>query len=489
MHVAFITAYDPNSPYQVSLPPLGIGYLSAYAKQQCWFVETSFHHTVEELVAAKPDIIAVSATSENFTHATNLATQAKDALGKPVILGGMHITSIPHALPKVYDLGVVGEGEQTLVDILRMYQERPNAGPEDFRKLKGVSYHENGQVAMTPSQDLIKEMDELPYPDRDLIDHGWKVPNWETVHLVSSRGCPYKCSFCSSSLHWKRFRFFSPEYVAREIEYLRNRYNPEILYFFDDLFVGHIGRWREVVKLFRERRIHEGVRFRAYARVDLITEQMAEEFAELNFKYIDFGFESNSEKILKFLTKTRVTPEVNQRAMDLMAKYNISVGGNFIIGSPPETIEDMQETYDFAERNRDTIDRCSVGPLQPLPGTGVWNYAKMAGLVDEMNFDWSRLGVSYDTFSWDRFPFMGEKVSREEFWAFWTKFHTLAKEINYVGQLRNVIHQRGLREKRIAELERELSTLKGSRLVQWADKLRGLRRLLGGAPIGGTASF
>lgn len=475
MHVAFITAYDPRSPYQVSLPPLGIGYLSSYVKQRCWYVETSFHHTVEDLIASQPDLIAVSSTTENFDHATDLARQAKELTGKPVILGGMHITSLPHALPTVYDLGVVGEGEETFAQICTLYHDVKKPGVEDFRRLKGVVYHEDGRVVVGPSQDLIREMDELPYPDRELIDHGWKVPSWETVHLVSSRGCPYKCSFCSSSLHWKRFRFFSPEYVAREIEFLRNRYNPQTLYFFDDLFVGHIGRWREVVKLFKERRIHEGIRFRAYARVDLITEQMAEEFAELNFKYIDFGFESNSEPILKFLTKTRVTPEVNQRAVDWLAKHDISIGANFIIGSPPETLQNMEETYQFAQHNRDVFERCSVGPLQPLPGTPIWAMAKNKGLVSE-DMQWSRLGVTYDTFSWETFPFMGESVTRDEFWGFWTKFHHLAKEINYVGQLRNMAYQNHRKFQEIQRLESELQTLKGSRLIQWANRLREWRQ-------------
>ncbi|CAN5246600.1 radical SAM protein [soil metagenome] len=484
MHVAFITAYDPRSPYQVSLPPLGIGYLSAYLKQQCWFARTSFHHTVEELIAAKPDLIAVSSTTENFDHATTLARMAKEALGVPVIGGGMHITSLPHVLPTVYDLGVVGEGEKTFVDICNLYNDVKNPGPSDFVKLKGVVYHENGQVAMTPSQDLIKDLDEMPYPDRDLIDHGWKVPSWETVHLVSSRGCPYKCSFCSSSLHWKRFRFFSPEYVAKEIEYLRNRYNPETLYFFDDLFVGHIGRWREVVKLFKERKIHEGVRFRAYARVDLITEQMADEFAELNFQYIDFGLESNSEPILKFLTKTRVTPEVNQKALDIMAKRNLSVGANFIIGSPPETYDMMMESYDFAKRNRDVIDRCSVGPLQPLPGTGVWNIAKMKGLVDD-NYQWSRLATTYDTFDWDTFPYMGESMSREQFWEGWTKFNTLSRELNYVGQMKGMAFQRWRKEQKIFALERELKSLQGSRLVKVATRIRDIKQKLFGEAVAG----
>jgi radical SAM superfamily enzyme YgiQ (UPF0313 family) len=473
MHVAFITAYDPRVPYQVSLPPLGIGYLSSWLKKHCWWVETSFHHTAEELIAAKPDLVGVSSTTENFTHATNMARQIKEALGVPIIGGGMHITSLPHVLPDVYDAGVVGEGEQTFLELVQLYHDVAKPSESDFEKIKGIVWHRDGQRVLNPSQDLIKNLDDMPYPDRDLIDHGWKIPATDTVHMISSRGCPYKCSFCSSSLHWKRFRFFSPEYVVREIEYLRERYNPEILYFFDDLFVGHIGRWRKVVQLFRETRIHEGVQFRAYARVDLITEQMAEEFDEINFKYIDFGFESNNQAVLEFLTKTRVTPEINQAAVDACRRNNISIGANFIIGSPPETPEALQETYDFAARNRDAIDRCSVGPLQPLPGTPIWNYARDRGLVqDEMDF--SYLGVTFDNFDFATFPFMGESTTHERFLADWTRFNALAKEINYVGQIRRLTHQRDLREWQLRQLRGDLARLNGSRLVRAANWVRGM---------------
>ncbi|MGF1573347.1 MAG: B12-binding domain-containing radical SAM protein [Sumerlaeia bacterium] len=478
MHIGFITAYDVRNPYQVSLPPLGIGYLSAWVKQHCPHVTTSFHHTVDELVHAKPDLIAVSSTTENFTDATKIATEAKDRLnGVPVVLGGMHITSIPHMLPKVYDCGVVGEGENVFLDLVRLYDASPNRIPSelDLAKLNGICWHQNGRVVINPSSELIKNLDDLPYPDRETIDHGWKLDASDTIHLISSRGCPYKCSFCSSSLHWKRFRFFSPEYVAKEIEYLRERYNPEILYFFDDLFVGHIGRWRKVVQLFRERKIHEGVQFRAYARVDLLTDQMAEEFDELNFRFIDFGLESNSQKILNYLTKTRVTPEINQQALDLCFKHNISVGANFIIGSPDESTEDFNLTYKFAEENRIKIDRCSVGPLQPLPGTPIWNEAKSKGLVsDDMDFGY--LGVTHDKFDFATFPFMCEKQTQEEFWDNWTKINWLAKEINYGGFMKRLQHQRRKSENHALELKRELDKLKGSRLIKAANWIRGLIR-------------
>lgn len=485
MKVAFLTSYDKNSPYQWSLPPLGIGYLSSYAKQQCWFAETVFHPRIDDLLKEdKPDVVAISSTTENFQQARDDAKAVRDMWGDiPIILGGMHITSLPHALPKEFTVGAVGEGEETFADLLKLFHAKKRPDTSDFAAIPGVSYHENGGVLQGPIRNSIKELDTLPYPDRETIDKGWALRPDDQIHMVSSRGCPYRCSFCSSAKHWKTFRFFSAEYVAKEIEYLREKYNPEIVYFFDDLFIGHIGRWREVVKIFRERGIHKGIRFRAYARVDLVTEEMAEQFAELNFKYIDFGFESNSERILKYLTKTRVTPGVNQRAVDWLSKNGISIGGNFIIGSPLETKADLEETYQFAYVNKDKFDRSSVGPLQPLPGTAVWAEAVAKGLVDE-NMDWSRLGVGYNNFSFERFPFMGESISPGDFMQMYDKFHTLTKEINYVGQIRRLIDQKSTREGRIRELESELAKLRGSRVVQAALKVRDWKSELFGAADG-----
>jgi radical SAM superfamily enzyme YgiQ (UPF0313 family) len=475
MKVSFLIAYDKNSPYQWSLPPLGIGYLSSYAKQRCWFLETTFHHKAPEVIDQKPDLVAISASTENFQQACEDAQTIKEALGVPILLGGMHITSLPHTLPAEFDVGCIGEGEQTFVDLVNLYHVKKCPDATDLEKIPGIVYHDKGTRAYGPPRNAIKDLDSLPYPDRETIDKGWGLAASDEVHLISSRGCPYRCSFCSSAKHWKTFRFFSANYVADEIEFLREKYNPEIVYFFDDLFIGHVGRWREVVRIFRERKLHEGVRFRAYARVDLVTEQMAAEFDELNFKYIDFGFETNSAKMLKYLTKTRVTPEVNQRAVDWLRENHISIGANFIIGSPPETLEDMMETHRFVERNRDAFDRCSVGPLQALPGTGIWEEAVAKGKVSE-DMDWSRLGVSYETFDFDRFPFLGENVTPEDFLRIYTDFHHLAKEINYVGQIRRLVDQKAQREQEVQALQDELARLKGSRLVGAAMKLRDWRQ-------------
>jgi radical SAM superfamily enzyme YgiQ (UPF0313 family) len=182
--------------------------------------------------------------------------------------------------------------------------------------------------------------------------------------------------------------------------------------------------------------------------------------------------------VLEFLTKTRVTPEVNQRAVDVLAKNGISIGANFIIGSPVETRADLQETVEFVKKNRDHFDRCSVGPLQPLPGTPIWGYAKQKGLVSD-DMDFGVLGVTYDHFDWATFPYMGENMTRDEFMEGWTTMHHLAKEINYVGQARRLTVQRMIRDHEIAQLRSQLDQLQGSRLIKAANWVR---KALGSAP-------
>jgi radical SAM superfamily enzyme YgiQ (UPF0313 family) len=268
----------------------------------------------------------------------------------------------------------------------------------------------------------------------------------------------------------------SAEYVVKEIEFLREKYNPEEIYFFDDLFIGHLSRFKEICQLIKERGLHEGVSFRSYGRVDLVNEELAQLFHDLHFDSIDFGFEANTQKILTYYNKNNATPERNQTVIDLLSPHGVSIGANLIIGAPPETLDDMMETFRFAERNRDQLDRVSMGPLLPLPGTKVWEEALKKGIVSE-TMDWSRLGFDADNLDLMRYPYLCEHVPPQTFYEFYVKFYQLAREINYVGQVRRLMRIRAKREAEIVRLKSELATLKGSRLVRLA---LALRRLLSG---------
>lgn len=474
MKIAFMQAYDPKYLYHSYLPPLGLGYLMSYVKRECWFIETSFHHKVETLIAEKPDIAAIGACSENFTDAQNHARRIKDELGIPVVVGNMHITALPHTLPQIFDVGVCGEGEISFAEILTLYKRTGKLEPHELTKINGICFHDNGKVHITPPVKLIKDLDILPYPDRDTLGDGWASDPSNEIHMVSSRGCPYRCSFCTSANNWKPFRFFSSDYVVKEIEYIRNKYNPKIIYFFDDLFIGHIGRFKEIVDKFKASKIYEGVDFRFYARADLMQDWIGEACAELNFHYIDFGFESNNPNVLKYLTKTKVKPETNQKCVDICRKYGLSLGGNFIMASPQETLEDMMDTYNFVERNRDVFDRVSMGPLHPNPGTPIWTEALQKGIVTE-DMDFGRLAVTYDSFDKELFPYMSEVTPIDDFFNFWTKFNVMARDINNIGQMRRMVREKARISQAQYRAESELRRLKGSRMVQWALQLRDLK--------------
>lgn len=436
----------------------------------------AFFQKLDELISWKPDIAGISSATENFTDAQNSARRIREELGVPIWIGGSHITSLPHTLPDCFDIGIVSEGELTAVELVKLYNDR-SPTPADLEKIQGICFHGEKGVMVNPRRPLIQDIDTLPYPDWDLLGENWALPRRDQVHMISSRGCPYDCIFCSAPLQWERVRYFSPEYVIREIEELRKRYDPDEIFFFDDLFIGQLPRFRKICDMIRERGLHKGLVFRSYSRADLMSEELADLFSELNFQYVDFGFESNTQPVLDYLNKKNVTPEKNQRSIDLLTKRDISIGGNFIIGSPGETREQMEETRAFVERNRQHLDRCSMGPLQPVPGTRVWEYAKKRGLVSE-DMDWGRYIIDFDHLDMTRDPYLCETMPVEEFQAFYEDFHRLVREINLQGQVRKLDRDLARSRGREFELKTRLETLKGSRLVRLASRFRRKRRSL-----------
>jgi len=476
MRVALFQAYHPDRPYQQSLPALGLGYLMAYLTRHHATANVSFCFSEDELPATRADVVAISATSENFDDARRVAQAARETLGAMIVIGGNHITALPHALPRCFDVGVLGEGEQTFLELIQLLEVRPKPSPNDLGKIAGLCFRgDDGRVVITGDHDPILDLDTLPYPDRDGLGNRWKVPYGQRVHLIASRGCPYKCTFCASSRLWKGYRVFSAEYVAGEIEHVRARYDSREIHFFDDLFIGHRARFREFCRLLDERGLHRGIVFRTHARADLINEEMADALARFNFRYIDFGIESHNEATLAYLGKHGTTPETNQRAIDLLAQRGLSIGVSIIIGSPRETRAQMEETYAFLDRNRAKIDRLGVGLLMPLPGTPVWEEAVRRSLVSE-DMEWDRLGIDFESGDISRCPIMSESLDRAEMIEVFRRFNALEHLVNARGQVRDLTDEKGQLEAEVARLRSELDSLKGSRLIRAALQLRRLLR-------------
>ena len=480
MRVALFQAYHRERPYQQSLPPLGLGYLMAYLKRHCPGVEVFCCATEEKVLTSQADVVAISTTSENFADAQRLAAAARDTLRATIVVGGVHVTALPRGLPRCFDIGVVGEGEQTFVELIRLLEQCPRPGPGDLAKIAGLCFRSDGeQVTVTAEREPIANLDGLPYPDREGLGDRWKIPYSRTVHLISSRGCPYNCVFCASGRLWKGHRAFSAEYVAGEVAHVRERYNPREVHFFDDLFIVRRRRFGEFCRLLEQRGLHRGVVFRTHARADLIDEEMADTLTRLNFRFVDFGIESNCKKTLDYLGKRGVTPEMNQRAVDLLAERGLSIGVSIIIGSPSETREQIEETYTFLENNRSKIDRLGVGLLMPLPGTPVWDEAMERGLVCE-EMEWDRLGIDFETADISRCPILSRHLDRAEMTEVFRRFNALEHIVNARGEVRQLTEENAELRNVLEALCSELESLKGSRAVRAAMKVRQLAAHLRG---------
>lgn len=164
--------------------------------------------------------------------------------------------------------------------------------------------------------------------------------------MFTTRGCSYRCIFCSSSRFWKKVRFHSPEYVATEIRQIKERFNVTHIGIVDDTFILDVERVRQIRDLVKPL----GLKYSIAARANLITEEVATILKDMGVKAVSMGFESNSQRILDYLHKGN-TVEDNQRAISILRKYGINFSGSFIRNIPIETPKDLKLTYDFIHKN------------------------------------------------------------------------------------------------------------------------------------------
>ena len=382
MKLGLIQALNPEKTgiFDYEYPPLGLLYIAGYLRKHI-DIEIILKQDAVELIDEKPDIIGISANSINFKEAIKISQEIKRHSPVPVIAGGPHITILPYSLPASIDIGVIGEGEETLKELIELYLKEKKFTPQKLSGIKGIVYKENGVKEITQPRPHINPLDLIPPPDRTIYEADF------TPCIITSRGCPYKCRFCSLSSCWKKFRRFSTDYIKKEltllIETIEGYPHIRIL---DDVFALDIKRVREIKDFIVEKSFHKKVSFDCSIRAETFTEEMCKTLKDMNITRVFLGAESGSEKILKYYRKNQSTDD-NQRVVDLCSEYDLELTASFIIGAPPETAEDIRRTYKFIEKNKDKFWQVHVNILDPLPGTEIWIYAKEKGLVSEKDVE------------------------------------------------------------------------------------------------------
>lgn len=371
-------------------PPLGLAYLAAVAEEQGWKVRIidglteglSMQDIAGIIRSLQPEVAGITATTPAIYDAYEIARIVKEhSPNSLVLLGGPHATFMAYEVLEecpYIDVVVRGEAEETLKEIL----ERIERGG-DLSEVAGITYRAGDRIKENPSRGLIDDLDSLPIPAYNLLPMGkYVVDRVRYAAIVTSRGCPYGCIFCSSSLQFgKRWRAHSPERVLEELMILRYDYGAREIEFLDDTFTLKMSRAEEISRMI----VSEGldISWSASSRVNTFSRSLGEAMRRAGAHTIYFGIESGSDKTLRLIGKG-ITRRQAMDAVKAARNSGLNALGSFIIGFPHEGEEDIRATIRFADKVG--VDLAQFTIATPYPGTRLWEMAVKENLLLTRNW-------------------------------------------------------------------------------------------------------
>jgi len=334
--------------------------------------------------AFSPDVLGITATTSTYRAGLRLARIAKEGGNCFTVMGGPHVSAIPHQTLEGsgnLDAACRGEGEYTMLDVLDCLEKG-----EPLKGVSGISYREGKRIVHNTPRNPIKNLDELPFPARDLLpmkQHHRTLWGHPAGHIFSSRGCPNKCTFCAShTIFGSAVRFRSPENVVKEIGDMVKRFGITQFAFSDDTFTYLPDRVNKIC----DGIIKSGwdVKWVCQARVNTVNYNMLKKMKNAGCVQIDYGVESGDPDVLKKMRKN-INHDQVKRAVRMTNLLGIRTFAYYILGTPYDTIESTKRTIKFARKLG--ASRSYFNILVPYPGTEMYNQAKAEGslLID----DWS----------------------------------------------------------------------------------------------------
>lgn len=356
-------------------PPLGLMFIAAVLREKGHTIKI-FDRNLDFFVFTKikkfkPDMIGLSAlTGPMLLDVIEIAKKAKSMFGEsfPIVMGGVHASLLPKQTleNKFIDYVVIGEGEYTFVELVDSIENK-----KDLSKVLGIGYKNDGKIIINKKRPLIENLDELPLLPWDLINY--KMYFKFDIVLVTSRGCPYRCTFCYNlGFNEARWRGMSAERVIKEIRNVEKLTKNKNLKFHDDNFTADKERLYKILDY-----LSPDYNLFVETRINYVNKEFLKKFKKFKGAWLYFGVESGSQRILNKMKKA-ITVEQIKEAFNLCNKYKIKNTASIVLGSPTETEEEMEMTLKLLDEINPT--RHTYCLYTPYPGSPLFDEIVANGL-------------------------------------------------------------------------------------------------------------
>ncbi|MFC2001901.1 B12-binding domain-containing radical SAM protein [Chloroflexota bacterium] len=392
-----VTLINPPQFSKYPQPPVSLALIAAVLERAGYQVTVLDANALglqpKDLVSlvADADVIGLTAMTPTVSTAMSIAYHLRQANPNlTILLGGVHATLLPEetlARAPEIDIVVRGEGEETIIELLRALETK-----QPLDNISGISYRDDGKVMSTAARNTNINLDSLPFLAYHLLPwsrykphppHGCALP---FAAVVTSRGCPYHCAYCSKPVFGSKFRAQSPERVIEEVVYLKEIFGIKEIHFYDDVFTLDKKRTHAIADSLIKRGIK--IFWTCETRVNLVDEELLRHIKQAGCYAVAYGIESASPEILNTIHKD-ITLEQIEEAVYLSRKAGLQTVGYFMIGSPGDSPETIRQTIQFAKKLK--LDFAQFSLTTPFPGTELYEL----------------LGDKGDNIPWESFVYSG----------------------------------------------------------------------------------
>jgi len=358
-------------------PPLGILYISAYLKQQGFAVGVfdSTFRTMNDfknlITSERPSIVGIYTNMMTKRSVLEMVRLCKEAKLKVVLGGPEPPYYAADYLQRGADVIVKGEGELTLAELI---PHLARSGTAQLESIQGIAFLDgDGKLVETLPRPFIPDLSANPWPDREAIDIPQYMKTWKDHHgkssvsVIQARGCPYTCRWCSHSVYGNSHRRRTPEDAADEVLWIKEHYNPDLIWYADDVFTINSRWFFQYADALKQRGVR--IPFECISRADRLNEEVVKTLADMGCYRLWNGSESGSQRVLDAMDRKVKVKDVQEKT-HLLQRYGIETGMFIMLGYDGETIQDLEETVEHLKISNPDIFLTTVA--YPIKGTAYY---------------------------------------------------------------------------------------------------------------------